>query len=85
MYENFTKHFSVSALNEKISYVAKMATTELIRTAISLYVILEETTVPILVKASIVGALGYFICPIDLILDFLPGVSLTISLYSPQR
>ena len=73
MYESFTKHFSVSALNEKISCVPKMATTELIRTAITLYVILEEPTVPVLVEASIVGTLGYFICPIDLIPDFLPG------------
>ena len=71
--ESFSEYFSVSSLTTKVCNVASIATTELVRTVITLYVILEQPTVPVLVKATIVGALGYFICPIDLIPDFLPG------------
>ena len=71
--ENFSKHYSLSGLTTKVSSVASTATTELIRTVITLYVILEQPSVPVIVKTSIVAALGYFICPIDLIPDFLPG------------
>lgn len=50
----------------------------LLRTAVSLYVLLKETAVPIRAKSSIVFALGYFICPIDLIPDFAPlGIGLS--------
>lgn len=50
----------------------------LLRTAVSLYMLLKESTVPTRAKSSIVFALGYFICPIDLIPDFAPfGIGLS--------
>ncbi len=71
--ESFSEYFSVSSLTTKIGNVVNIATTELVRTVITLYVIMEQPTVPVLVKATIVGALGYFIYPFDIIDDFLPG------------
>ena len=71
--ENFSEHYSLSGLTTKVSSVASTAAAELIRTVITLYVILEQPSVPVIVKATVVAALGYFICPIDLIPDFLPG------------
>lgn len=44
----------------------------LLRTAISLWLLLKEPSVPLTVKSLIVFALGYFICPVDLIPDFTP-------------
>lgn len=69
----FSKHDFVSSLPEKINSVAKSASAKLVKTVVTLYVILENPKVPSIVKATIVGALGYFICPVDLIPDFLPG------------
>jgi uncharacterized membrane protein YkvA (DUF1232 family) len=69
----FSKHYSISGLTEKVHSISKSASSKLVKTVVTLYVILENPNVPIVVKATIVGALGYFICPIDLIPDFLPG------------
>ena len=41
--------------------------------ALLLYVMLKEQNVPIWVKTAIIAALGYLICPIDIVPDFLPG------------
>ena len=70
--ESYTEHYSVAKLAEKVRETSKKVTLELLRIVVTLYVILQEPTVPIFMKAAIVAALGYFICPIDLIPDFLP-------------
>ena len=44
----------------------------MLRQALTLYVLLKDKDVPKWIKASIIGALGYFIFPFDLIPDFLP-------------
>lgn len=71
--ETYVKHYSVAKLIEKVQSASKTASSELIKTVITLYVILEEKTVPTFIKVGIIAALGYFICPLDLIPDFLPG------------
>ena len=42
--------------------------------AVSMYYCFTDDDTPIWVKTSIVGALGYFICPIDAIPDAMPIV-----------
>ncbi len=42
-----------------------------------LYYTLQKPNVPKKVKATIIGALGYFILPLDLIPDFLVGIGYT--------
>ena len=53
----FSKYFSVSGLTEKISQVVSSTSEELVRAVITLYVILEQPTVPVVAKTAIVGAL----------------------------
>ncbi len=44
----------------------------LLRTSISLWLLLKEPLVPLTIKSLILFALGYFICPVDLVPDFAP-------------
>lgn len=58
---------------QKIAGIPIQAGCNVIRSAITLWVLLGESTVPAWAKVSIVVALVYFISPIDVIPDFLPG------------
>ena len=44
----------------------------LLQTSISLWLLLKEPSVPLTIKSLIIFALGYFICPVDLVPDFAP-------------
>lgn len=69
----FTSFFSVDGLFSKIGNVAKKAGVKTIYAALLLYYAMFDDEVPFKDKALVVGALGYFILPVDLIPDFLPG------------
>jgi len=43
------------------------------REAAAMYFCLIDPETPTWVRGAIVGALAYFVCPLDLIPDFLPG------------
>ena len=45
----------------------------MLRSALTLYVLLKESDIPVWAKGSAIAALVYFISPIDAIPDFLPG------------
>ena len=45
--------------------------------ALLLYNVLESTTISVMDKATIYGALGYFISPIDIVPDIFPLVELS--------
>jgi len=60
-------------LLRKITGMSRQAGCTVIRSAITLYVLLRESSAPLWVKGSILAALAYFICPLDAIPDFLPG------------
>ena len=60
-------------LLKKIAGRSRQAGCAVIRSAITLYVLLRESNAPPWAKGSIVAALAYFICPLDAIPDFLPG------------
>ncbi|SHO50082.1 YkvA family protein [Desulfopila aestuarii] len=70
--ETFGRFYSPVKFIEKVKNTSKAAGLELIRQAVTLFVILQGDNVPTWAKAIIIGSLGYFICPIDLIPDFLP-------------
>lgn len=71
------KHYSDSNFWDKVKSVTKKAGEELIYNALLLYYVLQSPTTPMEHKALIIGTLGYFILPIDLISDFLPIVGFT--------
>lgn len=61
----------------KIKRYAKKAGREVIEKALWLYYAAERPDTPKWAKTAIYGALAYFILPIDLIPDLLPGVGYT--------
>lgn len=75
--EKYQKHFSDSSFWDKVKKIAKKAGLKVICYAITLYYILQKDNVPIAEKGLIIGALGYFILPVDLIPDFIMGLGYT--------
>ena len=73
----YEKDFSFDSLMSKIKETAKKAGLKAIYMALLLYYALDSPTISIADKAIIYGALGYFICPIDLVPDILPFIGLT--------
>lgn len=70
--EKYTEAYSEPKLFDKIVKFAKKAGIKIIYLALLLFYTLQQTTTPTWAKSIIVGALGYFILPVDLIPDFIP-------------
>ncbi|MCT8140517.1 DUF1232 domain-containing protein [Anaerobacillus sp. CMMVII] len=68
------KHFSEEKFWTKVQKFPKKAGTSLVYAVLLLYYTLQKPDVPLKVKATIVGALGYFILPLDIIPDLAVGV-----------
>lgn len=71
--EKYKSSYSESSFWDKIGDVASKAGKDVITNALKLYYAMEmgKATAPQI--AAIIGALGYFISPVDIIPDFLPG------------
>ncbi|MBO1583385.1 YkvA family protein [Bacillus sp. XF8] len=69
-----SRHYSDNQFWEKVKKYAKKAGTQAVYTVLLLYYVLQKDTVPMKTKGIILGALGYFILPLDLIPDFTPVV-----------
>ena len=63
----------IKELFTKIKKVLIKAGLELTYKVLQLWYVLQKPEVPYPIKATIVGALMYFILPVDSIPDFLPG------------
>lgn len=70
----YEKEFSEDGLWEKIASVAKKAGIKVVYYALLLFYALKSENVTMSDKALVIGALGYFILPLDLIPDFLVPV-----------
>lgn len=68
----YSKEYSEESLFKKIKSVFSKAGASLIYGVLLLFYALKDPVVPMGAKATIVGALGYFISPIDLISDPIP-------------
>ena len=66
--------YSDTGFWEKLKEFAIKAGCELVEMALKLYYVLQKSGLPIWVKPTIIGALGYFISPIDAIPDITPVV-----------
>lgn len=71
--KKFEKHYSKDGFWRKLTELPNTAGDIAIRNALTLYVLLTGKSVPWWLKATILATLGYFICPIDMVPDFLPG------------
>lgn len=67
----YEKEYTESGFWEKIGSVAKKAGIKVIYYALLLFYALQSDNVSISEKVLIIGALGYFILPIDIIPDFM--------------
>lgn len=73
----YTKNYSDDAFWGKIKNYAKQAGKSVLEPALKMYFALNDKDTPLWAKTTIVGALGYFISPIDAIPDLLPVVGYT--------
>ncbi|MEL3973310.1 YkvA family protein [Rossellomorea oryzaecorticis] len=71
------KHFSEEKFWNKLKKFGVKAGHSVVYTALLLYFVLQKPDVPKKAKMVIIGALGYFILPTDLIPDFAVGVGFT--------
>jgi len=71
------KHYSDSKFWDKLKKYAKKAGASVVYAVLLLYYTLQKPEVPAKTKAVIIGALGYFILPLDLIPDFAVGIGYT--------
>ena len=68
------KSYSDRAFWTKVKKYATVAGKEVIEKALWLYFVLRKPDVPLWAKSTILGALGYFIFPVDAIPDIVPVV-----------
>jgi len=68
----YQSEYSDSKFWTKVKELAKKAGSEVVYLALLLYYVLKSPDVPAEHKLIIIGALGYLICPVDLIPDFIP-------------
>ena len=73
----YEKKYSDTSFWSKLKKYAKVAGSEVVEKALWLYYAYQEKDTPIWAKTAIVGALGYFISPIDAIPDFIPVLGYT--------
>jgi uncharacterized membrane protein YkvA (DUF1232 family) len=72
--QDYEQDFSSTSFWDKVKSQAAKAGRELIEKGLVLYYTWEDSDTPTWAKATIVGALGYFISPIDAVPDVLPVV-----------
>lgn len=68
----FAAEYSDDGFWEKLVGYAKAAGQEVVQKAITLYYVHQEGNTPAWAKTTVIGALGYFIAPIDAIPDITP-------------
>ncbi|MFN2327406.1 MAG: YkvA family protein [Chromatocurvus sp.] len=71
---SYADAYSEERLRDKLSRHALSAGRDAVEKALLLYYALQRKETPAWAKATIIGALGYFITPIDAIVDITPGL-----------
>ncbi|MFK7974557.1 MAG: YkvA family protein [Halioglobus sp.] len=69
--------YSEKGFWEKLAEFAKKAGYDVVEKALLLFYALQEERTPAWAKATIIGALGYFIAPLDAVIDLTPGIGYT--------
>ena len=72
--ETYSEHYSETGLKEKLQKVAKRAGVKVVYYVLVLYYALQSPATSKKDRTLIIGSLGYFILPTDLLPDFLIGL-----------
>ena len=72
--ERYSLHYTKESFWKKVRKYTEKQGRKPVYYALILYYLLEDKDVPISQKATIIGALGYFILPLDIIPDITPLV-----------
>ena len=76
-YDSYRQHYDENDFWEKLRRFARKAGIKASYAALLLYYVLKSPMTSSKDRAKIIGALGYFILPIDLIPDFIPVAGFT--------
>ena len=68
----YSNKYSGEVLLHKLKKYAVKIGVKLVYVALLLYYTLQKENIPLKAKAIIIGSLGYFIAPLDIITDLLP-------------
>ncbi len=74
---NYSNHYSEQNLWDKIKKFSKTAGEKVVYAVLLLFYLLTDKGVSLKSKATIIGALGYFIFPLDAIPDIMPAIGFT--------
>lgn len=72
--QEYEKQYSEEKFWSKVTAVAKKAGIKVIYMALLLFYALDSTSLSVKDRALIIGALGYFILPLDLVSDLMPAI-----------
>ena len=72
--QTYEMQYSEEKFWSKVTTVAKKAGIKVIYMALLLYYALDSTSLSVKDRALIIGALGYFILPLDLVSDLMPAI-----------
>ena len=72
--DDYAQYFNDSKLWKKLSKVAKKAGRKAVYYVLVLYYVSRDPAVPRSLKLKVLGALGYFILPLDFIPDITPEI-----------
>ena len=75
--EKYQVNHPENKLLRKLSSAAKWAGAKVVYAVLLLYYVLRSPNISAADKSKIYGALGYFILPTDLVLDFIPMMGYT--------
>ena len=75
--DEYSRYFNDSKLWKKLKRVAHRAGRKAVYYVLVLYYVSRDASVPSSVKLKVLGALGYFILPLDIIPDAILGLGFT--------
>lgn len=72
--KRYAKYFNEASFQEKLRTVGKLLGRTILLPVLRAYLVLKSPATPGKEKAMIIGALGYFVLPLDFLPDFIPGL-----------
>ena len=75
--QKYEQHYNDSSFLDKVTKYGKLIGINALYKAVQLWFVLQKPDVPASTKAVIMGALGYFIAPLDFLPDLMPVLGYT--------